>query len=461
VKLVVVILAAGEGTRMKSSLPKVLHQICGKPMVKYVVETAKELNPRGMVAVIGYGAHQVTSHVKDDAEIVIQEQQLGTGHAVRVAESVIGDFDGMLLVLCGDTPLLKSETLRKLIDIHRESKAAATILTAVLKDPVGYGRIIRDKKGLVAGIVEEKDVTFKQQKICEINSGTYCFDAKKLFVTLPELTRENEQREFYLTDVIGILKSRGEKIATHSVSDGCEVLGVNSRRELAKAEGIMRERIINGWMEEGVTFIDPLSTFVGPDVTLGQDTLIYPFTLLEGSTSVGRNCTIGPWAHLIDAQVGDEVEIRNGVIRESIIEDGVRLGPFCSLRPGTRIKKGAKIGTFVEVKSSDIGRKSKVPHLSYIGDATIGEDVNIGAGTITCNYDGIRKYKTIIEDGAFIGSDTMLIAPVKIGKNAATGAGSAIAQDVPDDSLAVERSQQKVIRDWSKKRKKKRRKGRT
>jgi len=458
VELAAVILAAGEGTRMKSSLPKVLHRVCGKPMIKYVVETAQSIGIERVVVVVGHGAEEVISSLSN-VDFVVQERQLGTGHAVQMAAGKLNDpAIGGVLVLCGDTPLLGQQTLSCLIALHCDNEAAATLLTAEMAEPTGYGRVIRDDSGRVKLIVEEKDASPNERKVKEINSGTYCFKKDKLLPALKKLIPENKQGEFYLTDVVQLLAKDGERVFALKTDDPSEVMGVNSRKQLAEAERVMRDRINSRWMEEGVTLIDPASTFIGPDVALGRDTIIHPFTFLKGNTSVGERCSIGPSAHLIDTKVGNEVEIAHSVVLGSIIEDGAQVGPFCRLRPGTRVGKKARVGTFVETKKSIIGEESKVPHLSYIGDAKIGKRVNIGAGTITCNYDGFEKHETIIEDDVFVGSDTMLVAPVRIGKGAMTGAGSAITKDVPDGSLAIERSEQRTIKDWAKSRRKRKKK---
>lgn len=446
-----VILAAGEGTRMKSDLSKVLHQVCGRSMISYVFKTARKLKPSRLVVVVGHKAEEVSSVVGDKAAFVVQDKQLGTAHAVQIVYSALKDFKGKVLVLYGDSIFITTRTLRRLI---KSEPSAAVVLTARLENPTGYGRIIRHSSGALKAIVEEKDATPRQRQIKEVNTGTYCFDAAKLFPALKEVRADNKQKELYLTDVVGILTGKGEKVLTRRASDWTEALGVNSRQELAVAEGLMKAKIMDGWMSKGVTFIDPVSTFIGPDVVLGRDTIIHPFSFLYGNTSVGKSCVVGPLCQLTDAKVGRGVIIQGGVIRESVIEDEATLGPYCFLRPGTRVKKGAKVGAFVEVKRSQIGEKSKVPHLSYIGDAIIGRNVNVGAGSITCNFDGTKKHRTVIEDGAFIGSDTMLVAPVTVGRGAFTGAGSAISKDVPKESLAVERSEQTVLEGWAKKHKK-------
>jgi bifunctional UDP-N-acetylglucosamine pyrophosphorylase/glucosamine-1-phosphate N-acetyltransferase len=454
-RLAVIVLAAGEGIRMKSSYPKVLHEICGQPLIKYVVNEVKKLNPERIIVVVGHRAEKVVPLLDSETELVIQSKQLGTAHAVKVTESKLDDFDGTIMVTCGDTPLIRHETLNKLSQLYKRTKAVATLLSANLSNPAGYGRVVRGPDGMVERIVEEKDASEKEKKICEINSGIYCFKKQELFEAIQKVNCKNVQKEFYLTDVVEILNKAGKKIAVCAAKDSSEILGVNSREELAMAQNIMRNRINDKWMKKGVTLFAPDLIFIGPEVEIGKDTIIHPFSFFEGRTRVGKECHLGPSVHLIDMEVGDRVKMENVVAEGSVIEDEVNLGPFCRLRPGTRVKKGAKIGSYVELKKSEVGEESKVPHLSYIGDTVIGKNVNVGAGTITCNFDGLKKHQTIIEDGAFIGSDTMLVAPVKVGKNAATGAGSTISEDVPDGSLALERSKQKVIKDWSKKRKSK------
>lgn len=436
---------------MKSSRPKVLHAICGKPMVHFVLRSVGSLHPEKTVVVVGYKADEVIQAI-GGVEFAFQEEQLGTGHAVLMTEGLLTTFDGTVAVVSGDTPLVKAKALNDLVSVHESSGAAASILTARLKDPTGYGRIIRNPSGAVAAIIEEKDANIEQRKIDETNSGIYCFDKKKLFEALRQVGLDNEQKEYYLTDVIKILSDQGEKIMASTADKPEEIMGINSRVQLAEADKVMRRMINEELMLNGVTIIDPDMTFISPDAIIGRDTVIYPMTFIDGETSIGGDCIIGPSSHLIDCSIGNRVTIKSSIVRESVVEDNVDLGPYCHIRPGTIVKNGAKVGGFVEVKNSEIGVGSKIPHLSYIGDAQIGDCVNIGAGTITCNYDGINKYKTIVEDGAFIGSDTMLVAPVRIGEGAFTGAGSVISKDVPADSLAIERVEQEIIDNWAKKR---------
>ncbi|SJZ74362.1 bifunctional UDP-N-acetylglucosamine diphosphorylase/glucosamine-1-phosphate N-acetyltransferase GlmU [Selenihalanaerobacter shriftii] len=438
VKLATVILAAGKGTRMKSELPKVLHQVCGKSMVEHIISTAQNLNPVQNVAVIGHKGELVEEELEDiNIDFAYQNQQLGTGHAVMQAEELLSDFTGSVLVLCGDTPLLTAETLELLTKSQQEKSAAATILTTKVDDPTGYGRIVRGQKGEVVKIVEDKDATVKQAEINEVNTGTYCFDSQLLFSALDELDTDNAQGEYYLTDIIEIFKNQGNKVTAVITKDEAETLGVNNRRHLAKAEEVLRKRICNRHLDFGVTIIDPKNTFIDDEVEIGQDTIIYPFAMLEGDTKIGECSTIGPQSRIIDSELGSEVEVQNSVIKEAKVGDKTMVGPFAYLRPGAEIGSEAKVGDFVEIKKSKVGDKSKVPHLSYIGDTIIGQGVNIGAGTITANYDGEAKHQTVIKDGVFIGSNSTLVAPIHIGQNAITGAGSVVTKDVEESTLVL------------------------
>lgn len=450
----IVILAAGEGTRMKSSLSKVLHPLCGQPIIRYVINSAKKINPEKIIMVVGHKAEQVRDTIDSDIEFVVQESQLGTGHAVKVTEKALTGFEGSLIILNGDTPLITSATINKLINFHNKNKPTATLLTACLENPYGYGRIIRNKDGLVEKIVEEKDATEDEKKICEVNTGVYCFEKNKLFDSLKEIKSNNKQKEYYLTDVVEILKNKNQIVSAFITNNSNEILGINSRIQLAEMISLMKKKINDYWMSEGVTIVDPESTFIDESVKIGNDTVIYPFCFLEGKTTIGSGCSIGPLAHLIDTEIGNNVKVQYTMAKESNIKGDSNIGPFCSLRKGTVIEKGARAGTFVEVKNSRIGEESKVSHLSYIGDAVIGKNANIGAGTITCNYDGLNKHKTVIADNVFIGSDTMLVAPVEIGEKAVTGAGSVITKDVPAGSLGLERCEQKNIADYRKRAKK-------
>ncbi|MCL6473147.1 MAG: bifunctional UDP-N-acetylglucosamine diphosphorylase/glucosamine-1-phosphate N-acetyltransferase GlmU [Firmicutes bacterium] len=453
-RLAIIVLAAGEGTRMKSSHPKVLHAICGEPMIHSVLDSAEKLGPERTIVIVGHLHKMVREALSGvNVEFVHQSERLGTGHAVAQVEQVLEGFDGVVIVLSGDTPLIRAQTLEKLLEMHLSSGAAATIITSQMDNPSGYGRIVRSPEGTVLSIIEEKDATDEERAITEVNTGTYCFNKEKLFSALKRVKSDNKQGEFYLTDVIGILRDQGEKVMASRIDDPSEVMGVNNRAQLAEAEKEMRRRINEELMLSGVTIIDPDTTYISAKVEIGKDTIIHPMTFISGKTKIGEGCNIGPMSRLIDCKIGNNVLIENSVVRQSIIEDGASIGPFSHIRPETLVRAGAKIGGFVEVKKSEIGRGSKVPHLSYLGDTEVGDCVNIGAGTITCNYDGTDKHKTVIEDEAFIGSDTMLVAPVKVGKGSYTGAGSVITKDVPADSLAVERSEQLIVDNWAKKKK--------
>jgi len=452
----VVILAAGEGKRMKSHLPKVLHPLCGKPMLHYVLRAVEELSPKRTVLVVGHGLEKVKEAFPLSwVEYAIQEEQLGTAHAVLAAKEAIFGSNGLVLILNGDSPLIRVETLRRFINTHKELEAGVSILTAFLEDPGGYGRVVRDEKGGILKVIEEKDANLEEKNIKEINTGVYLVESNFLWSALERIDRKNKQGEYYLPDIVEVAGVSDKKVLGFRVDDPEEVLGVNSRVELAKAEKILRKRTDEELMLSGVTIIDPDTTYISSGVSIGVDTVIYPNTFIYGDTKIGKGCRIGPSVLIEDSSIGDEVTIRfSSYITESKIEDRVTIGPFAHLRPGAHIASEAKVGNFVEIKKSRIGQGSKVLHLSYIGDAQVGEDVNIGAGTITCNYDGAKKHETVIEDGAFIGSDTMLVAPVKVGKGATTGAGSTITKDVPSGALAVERSTQVTVTNWKRKSKK-------
>ncbi|MDF2947888.1 MAG: UDP-N-acetylglucosamine diphosphorylase/glucosamine-phosphate N-acetyltransferase [Bacillales bacterium] len=437
-----VILAAGQGTRMKSKLYKVLHNVCGKPMVQHVIDQISQLGVSKTVTVIGHGADYVKSHIDGNTEFAIQEKQLGTAHAVIQASEILANLEGTTLVVCGDTPLLTKETLEKLIGQHETVGAKATILTAIADNPTGYGRIIRDSNGNVERIVEHKDASPDELLVNEINTGTYCFDNKQLFNYLSNVTNNNAQGEYYLPDVIEILKENDYIVSAYQVSDFNETIGVNDRVALAQAEEIMRKRINNKHMLNGVTFIDSNSTYISSDASIGSDTLIYPGTVIQGKTKIGSNCTIGPNTEIKDSDIDDNTTIKMSVVHDSKIGEGVNIGPFSHIRPNSKISDDVRIGNFVEIKKSEIGKKSKVSHLSYIGDSEIGKDVNVGCGAITVNYDGQNKYKTVIQDNAFVGCNVNLIAPVIVGEGAFVAAGSTITKDVPDKALSIARAKQ-------------------
>jgi bifunctional UDP-N-acetylglucosamine pyrophosphorylase / glucosamine-1-phosphate N-acetyltransferase len=437
-----VILAAGQGTRMKSKLYKVLHPVCGKPMVQHVVDQVKKLNIQEMVTVIGHGAEKVKGQLGEESHYALQAEQLGTAHAVMQAQESLEGKEGITIVVCGDTPLIKAETMESLFKHHRELSAKATILTARIDDPTGYGRIIRNEKGFVEKIVEHKDATEAEREINEINTGTYCFDNAALFEALKKVSNDNVQGEYYLPDVVEILKNQGEVVTAFQTNDLEETLGVNDRVALAEAERIMRSRINESHMRNGVTIIDPANTYIEADVVIGQDTIILPGTILKGRTVIGAECQIGPNSEIDTCEVGNETVIRQSAAYNSIIGSLVNIGPFAHIRPDSAISDEVKIGNFVEIKKAVFGKGSKASHLSYIGDAEVGSDVNIGCGSITVNYDGKNKFLTKIEDGVFIGCNSNLVAPVTVGKGAYVAAGSTITKDVPGNALSIARSQQ-------------------
>lgn len=440
---------------MKSKYPKVMHKVCGKRLIDYSLEVASGAGSSRIIVVVGHGREMVESAIGDRAEIVYQSEQLGTGHAVLQAKEALSGYRGTVLVMAGDMPLLTVSDLTNLLGTHIQEGASATILVGTPEDPTGYGRIVRDQDGRVTGIVEEADLLPSQKDIREINTSVYCFESVPLFSALSRLDSKNAQGEYYLTDVIGILLRDGHKVATVTTGDPCAAMGINSRRQLAEIEALMRERIRQELMESGVTLIDPSTVFVDRDVKIGRDTVIYPMTFIEGSSVIGEDVVLGPNVQIVDCEIKNGARVQQAVVLESIIGLGATVGPFAYIRPGTVLSEGAKVGTFVEVKKSHVGKGSKVPHQSYIGDAIIGEGVNVGAGTITCNYDGVRKHQSVIEDGAFIGSNTNLVAPVKVGKGAYVAAGSTITQDVPEGALGIARGHQRNIEGWVARRSKK------
>lgn len=450
---VAVILAAGKGTRMKSALPKVLHAVGGQSMLRHVMTAAEQAGAKRTIVVVGFGGDQVQAEIGAAAEYVLQAEQLGTGHAMMQAQPALAGYTGTVLLLCGDTPLLTGNTLQQLVAAHQQSGAAATVLTAMPADATGYGRILRDKSGQVLGIVEQKDATPEQKQIGEINTGIYCFEAAPLFAALAGLTCNNAQQEYYLTDVLAILAQAGQRVGAVEVADFQETLGINSRLQLAEAEKILRQRKLLELMDSGVTVMDPASTFVDASVSIGEDTVLYPFTWLEGKTTIGRDCRIGPNSRIADSQLGDAVTLHFSYAHECKIADGVTVGPYVHLRPDAELAAGVKVGNFVEVKNSRVGVGSKLPHLSYIGDADIGSGVNIGCGTITVNYDGKKKHRTVVGDTAFVGCNSNLVAPVSVGAGSYIAAGSTITKDVPDGALGVGRARQANIAGWVEKKK--------
>ena len=438
---------------MKSAMPKVLHKAGGKAMLQHVIDAAQAAGAKRNIVVVGFGGAVVQEAVGTQAEVVVQKDQLGTGHAVLQAAPLLREEHGTVMVLCGDTPLLTGELLKKLYDAHREAGAKATVLTAVMPDATGYGRIIRTATGTVEKIVEHKDATDAERRVQEVNSGIYCFEKDDLFAALAQVTCDNAQGEYYLPDVLSILRQKGEKIWAVAADDYESTLGINSRVQLAGAEKILRRRKNIELMESGVTIMDPDSTFIDADVTVGRDTVIYPFTWLEGDTHVGENCTLGPSSRFSDAIIGSGVTAQFVYAHSCEMADGVTMGPYVHIRPNTKLAAKVKIGNFVEVKNSNIGLGTKLPHLSYIGDCDMGGGVNMGCGTITVNYDGKKKYRTVIGDNAFVGCNSNLVAPVTIGDGAYVAAGSTITKEVPPSDLAVARARQKNIAGWADKRK--------
>ncbi|MBR4944199.1 MAG: bifunctional UDP-N-acetylglucosamine diphosphorylase/glucosamine-1-phosphate N-acetyltransferase GlmU [Peptococcaceae bacterium] len=449
-KTTAVILAAGQGTRMKSKLPKVLHKALGKPMVQWVIDCLTQAGVEDKIAVLGHGGEQVAQVVEQQAAIVYQAEQLGTGHAVMQAVPALAEENECVLVICGDTPLLRAQTIQALIEKHQTEGNAVTLLTAYAENPTGYGRIVRDEQQITA-IVEQKDASEEQKLIKEINTGTYCFDQNFLVQYLATLNTNNAQKEYYLTDLIKIANEHQLPVGGFVLADFNESLGVNNRIQLSQAEAVLRQRKCEEVMLAGVTLIDPTATYIGADVVIGNDTVIYPNVVLEGKTVIGSDNVIGMNCRFVDSVIGDGNDIQSTVITESTVGNGCKIGPMAYLRPGTVLADRVKIGDFVEVKKSQIGEGSKIPHLSYVGDSVVGSGVNIGCGTITCNYDGVHKYQTVIKDGAFIGSNTNLVAPVVVEENAFIGAGSTITKNVPDSALAVTRADLRLKENWRKK----------
>ncbi|MGB9858857.1 MAG: bifunctional UDP-N-acetylglucosamine diphosphorylase/glucosamine-1-phosphate N-acetyltransferase GlmU [Moorellaceae bacterium] len=440
-RVVAVILAAGEGKRMRSDVPKVLHRIAGKTLVEHVIAAVEAAGVEEIILVVGHGGEQVQAELGPGFKYAWQEKQLGTGHALAQAKALAQEAD-LLLVLCGDTPLLRPQTLAGLVAEHQKQRAAATLLVAEIEDPTGYGRVVRDREGRVQRIVEERDAGEGVKAIKEVNAGAYCFDASRVWPALAEIKPENAQQEYYLTDVVHWFCRRGDLVQAVSCADPEEILGVNDRVQLARAGKVLHRRVNERLMLHGVTLVDPDVTYIDVGVEVGRDTVIFPFTFLEGSTSIGSGCTIGPCTKIKDSRIGDATVVTHAVLQESLVGSGCQVGPFAYLRPGTVLADRVKVGDFVEIKASRIGEGSKVPHLTYLGDAVVGKGVNIGAGTITCNYDGQKKWRTVIGDGAFIGSNTNLVAPVEVGEKALVGAGSTITENVPSGALALGRARQ-------------------
>jgi len=448
----IIILAAGEGKRMKSALPKMLHPLLGRTLVGHVVAAASALRPHRSVVVVGHGADMMVAHLAEiapDATTVLQAQQRGTGHAARVALEAVGGTEGTVVIVNGDAPLLRPGTLMSLVEAHEAAGAAATILTAEVQVPYGLGRVIRNPStGAVDAVVEERDATTEERAVTEINAGLYAFDGALLAQALSKLTTQNEQGEEYLTDVIGLLVDSGRTVVAHATGDPTEVLGCNDRVELAELRAILRDRVNTGWMRAGVTIVDPATTWIDVTVALGRDAVIEPNTHLRGATEIADGAVIGPDTTLIDVYAGEGAQVIRAHAVGATIGPRAVVGPYAYLRPGTVLHEKSKVGTFVEVKNSEIGTGTKIPHLSYVGDATIGDETNIGAANVVVNYDGISKHRTVVGSHVRTGSDTMLVAPVTIGDGAYTAAGSVITKDVPPGALGVGRAEQRNIEGW-------------
>jgi len=440
---------------MKSRLPKVLHSLAGRPLMEYVLQAADAISPSTVTLVIGHGAESVRSAIGNRSNIgfVVQEPQLGTAHALQQAETRLAGKQGTVVLLSGDVPLLRGSTLRRLVEAHQAAHAAATVVTAVVERPYGYGRIVRTR-GRIARIVEERDASPDVRQIREINGGIYAFDLAPLFDALRGIAAQNAQGEYYLTDLVAIYRRRKLPVETLVVDSPQEIRGINSRTELAEVSRIVRQTKNEELMAAGVTIVDPATTYIDPDVEIGPDTVIHPGVAIEGQSRIGAACEIHSHVRIVGSEIADKSVILNFcLIIGSRIAEGASVGPFAHLRPESVVGERAKIGNFVELKKTTMGAGSKANHLSYLGDATIGERVNVGAGTITCNYDGTKKYPTIIEDGAFIGSDSQLIAPVRVGKGAYVAAGSSITEDVPDGALGIARGRQANVDGWVERRK--------
>ena len=445
-----VILAAGKGTRMKSDLPKVLHKVAGISMLEHVFRSVSAIEPEKTVTVIGHKAELVEQVLAGQTEFVRQTEQLGTGHAVMMAEPVLENLAGQTLVIAGDTPLITGESLKNLIDFHINHKNVATILTAEADNPFGYGRIVRNQHGEVIKIVEQKDASDFEQQIKEINTGTYVFDNARLFEALKNINTNNAQGEYYITDVIGIFRENGEKVGAYTLKDFDESLGVNDRVALATAESIMRRRINQQHMINGVSFVNPDATYIDVDVEIAPEVQIEANVTLKGQTKIGAETILTNGTYIVDSEIGERAVITSSMIEESSLADGVTVGPYAHIRPGSSLAKDVHVGNFVEVKGSSIGENTKAGHLTYIGNAEVGANVNFGAGTITVNYDGQKKYKTIIGDNVFVGSNSTIIAPVELGDNSLVGAGSTITKDVPADAIALGRGRQINKEDYAK-----------
>ncbi|QWV97595.1 bifunctional UDP-N-acetylglucosamine diphosphorylase/glucosamine-1-phosphate N-acetyltransferase GlmU [Geomonas nitrogeniifigens] len=451
-KISAIVLAAGMGTRMKSDLVKVMHPVAGPPMIEWPVAAAFAAGVERCVLVVGHQQEKVRDYFAERTEVgfALQAEQLGTGHAVRCAMPEIEEDAETVLILCGDTPLLTADSLRGMLDAHQQSKACVTVMTATLDDPFGYGRIVKDADGKVVAITEQKDASEAERLIREVNAGVYCVDRGFLAEAVARLENNNAQKEYYLTDVVCQANARGLACRSYQVADPLEISGVNDRVQMADAAAVLRQRINRELMLSGVTMIDPSVVYIDRGVRIGRDSVVYPGAVIKGNTVIGERCKIGQNALIEGCRIADDVVVKAGsVLEDSLVGPEAAIGPMAHLRPGTELSAQVKIGNFVETKKAFMGVGSKASHLTYLGDATIGRDVNIGCGTITCNYDGVRKHKTVIEDGVFVGSDVQLVAPVTVGRNALIAAGTTVTKDVPADSLAIARSPQVNKEGWT------------
>lgn len=454
-KMYSIILAAGEGKRMKSSKAKVLHEICGKELIKWVRDAAENADIKESCVVVGHGQDQVRESLKDTVQYAVQTEQKGTGHAVKSAIDFINSHDGHILVLSGDVPLITAESIKKIADKHIKAGNDATIVTAFFEDPKGYGRIDRYKTGEFKAIVEDRDCNHEQSLINEINAGIYCFKKELLVSSLDELECNNAQGEYYLTDVPMIIKNKGYQVDTYSIDDKTEIMGINNRVQLAEANKILAKRIVNEHMNNGVTFIDPEASYLDGDIIIGEDTIVYPNCILEKGTKIGADCIIGPNSRIVGSEIGNNTEVNNSTVLESKVGNNTKVGPYAYMRPNNTVGDNIKVGDFVELKNSNIGDNTKISHLSYVGDSDIGKNVNLGCGIVTVNYNGKLKDRTVVGDNSFVGCNVNLIAPVNVGADAYVAAGSTITEDVPDGALAIARQRQEIKENWYKEKKEK------
>ncbi len=443
-----VILAAGMGTRMKSEMPKVIHKVCGKELVKWVIDESKNAGAEEVVAIIGHKAEMVRPVVEKTAKTAIQAEQLGTGHAVMQAIPFIKDYKGYVVILNGDTPLIRAETIEKAVKYHAEKGNSATVITAELPDATGYGRIVRSEDGSVLKIVEQKDASEEEKKIRDINSGMYVFDSEALVWSLDKLTPNNAQGEYYLTDTLQILREAGKKIGGFTIADNDEIRGINNRIQQSEAEAIMQDRINKKHMTNGVTIINPSTVIIGAETEIGQDTIIASNVTILGNTKIGAKCVIEMGCKLENAVLADNVTVTSSVILDSEIGEGTSVGPFAYVRPGNKVGKDVKVGDFVELKNDTVGDGTKISHLTYLGDSDIGRNVNFGCGTVTCNYDGKDKFRSKIGDNVFVGCNTNFVSPVSVGDGAYIAAGSTITEDIPDNNLSIARARQVNKAGW-------------